>query len=156
MIKPPVPKTPIRSNLGNIFFGSLFDPTTTAAVSSTKSYRKIIPLRSPLLRTMQEAENITALANVAVLLRNTLPPASFWPDQMYRNEPVNDNSEKRLSLYGAERNNPAGEMMCKHAVKNAIFAAFSTGVLNTNSVVSYNTSVDNKCEIFAIRIPLRA
>lgn len=156
MIKPLVPKTPIRSNLKNIFFGSRFDPTTAAVVSSTKSYRKIIPLRSPLLRTMQEAENITALANVAVLLQNILPPASFWPDQMYKNEPVNDNSEKRLSLYGAERNNPAGEMICRHAVKNAIFTAFSTGVLNTNSVVSYNANVDNKCEIFAIIIPLRA
>lgn len=105
---------------------------------------------------MQEAENITALANVAVLLRNTLPPASFWPDQMYKNEAVNDNSEKRLSPYGAERNNPAGEMICKHAVKSAIFAAFSTGVLNTNRVVLYSTNVDNKWETLEIRIPLRA
>lgn len=109
-----------------------------------------------MLRTMQEAENITALAKVAVLLRNTLPPASFWPAQIYKNEPVNDKSEKRLSLYGAERNSPAGDSMCKHAVKNAMFVAPSAGVLNTSNVVSYSTRVDKKCEALAIRIPLRA
>lgn len=109
-----------------------------------------------MLRTIQEAENITALAKVAVLLWNTLPPASFWPAQIYKNKPVKDKSEKRLSLYGAERNNPAGDSICKHAVKNAIFVAPSAGVLNTSNVVLYRTRVDKKCEALAIRIPLRA
>lgn len=128
----------------------------TPCIWRMKSCRKNIPLRSPLLRTMHERLNTIALARAAVLLWNIFPASSSLPDQRYRKLPVKDNSEKRLSLYGAERNNPAGETTWRQAVMNAIFSAFPVGVSNTNKVDLYSTSVDSKCEMLDMKIPLRA
>lgn len=127
-------------------------PSLSVSPTKDASSRNKRPLRRPLPRTVVAHPRTTP-----DITRNISCTAEGGPDTgtllTKSRKPKNDSNAKVLSPYGADKNMPAGEIICKQPAMKPNWRPDGPG--NTARAKWYKTITDKPCEAWAMVAPTK-